>query len=207
MKKIIKLTESDLTNIVKRVIKEKRNFNDPLFRLFVPEEMNDLITQIGPHPTIQRVIDSYNDIMGDKSSPLVNFNEDLFLFYSEDGEKFTPDEVFSELNDEINNYDDFWDYQNLQESDIPKHIRRRYSDIKDAVYDYLLSINMNQLVGNFDDFRAELAWDVANEVLTKSKNDGDLTTSRNQMIQFIKNHFYEELKYYYDRNNYWSRNK
>ena len=90
---------------------------------------------------------------------------------------------------------------------IPKHIQRRYSDIKDAVYDYLLFFNMNQLVGNFDDFRSELAWDVADEVLTKSKNDGDLTTSRNQMIQFIKNHFYEELKDYYDRNNYWSRNK
>ena len=90
---------------------------------------------------------------------------------------------------------------------IPKHIQRRYADIKDAVYDYLFRFNMNELVGNFDDFRAELAWDVANEVLTKSKNDGDLTTSRNQMIQFIKNHFYEELKEYYDRNNYWSRKK
>jgi len=205
--RIIKITESDLTNIVKRVIESKRNFDDPLFRLFVPEEMNDLIIQIGPHPTIQRVIDSYNDIMGDKSSPLVDFNEDLFLFYNEEGEKFTPDEVFSELNNEVNDYDDFWDYQNLQESNIPKHIQRRYSDIKDAVNDYLLFFNMNQLVGNFDDFRSELAWDVANEVLTKSKNDGDLTTSRNQMIQFIKNHFYEELKDYYDRNNYWSRNK
>jgi hypothetical protein len=38
---------------------------------------------------------------------------------------------------------------------IPKHIQRRYSDIKDAVYDYLLFFNMNQLVGNFDDFRSE----------------------------------------------------
>jgi flagellum-specific peptidoglycan hydrolase FlgJ len=90
---------------------------------------------------------------------------------------------------------------------IPKHIQRRYSNIKDAVNDYLLFFDANQLVGNFDDFRSELAWDVANEVLSKSKNDGDYVTSRNQMIQFIKNHFYEELKEYYDRNNYWSRKK
>ena len=90
---------------------------------------------------------------------------------------------------------------------IPKHIQRRYSNIKDAVNDYLLFFNINELVGNFDDFRSELAWDVANEVLSKSRNDGDYVTSRNQMIQFIKNHFYEELKDYYDRNNYWSRKK
>jgi hypothetical protein len=90
---------------------------------------------------------------------------------------------------------------------IPRHIQRRYSNIKDAVNDYLIFFNINEFVGNFDAFISELAWNVANEVLSKSRNDGDYVTSRNQMIQFIKNHFYEELKEYYDRNNYWSIKK
>lgn len=89
---------------------------------------------------------------------------------------------------------------------VPKHIQRRYEDIKNGIDNYLMGYSVGPIL-RFSDFMTEVSSNVSNDILEKSKNDGDFVTSRNQMIQFIKNHFYEELKEYYDQNNYFSKNK
>jgi hypothetical protein len=111
MKKIIKLTESDIIRIAKRVISERTNVNDPHLRLFVPEEFDGAIMELGPHPTPGVVIDSFNDIFEGEMSELVDFNEDLFLFYNEDGEEITPENIY-EIIDEYVKGDDSWGEEN-----------------------------------------------------------------------------------------------
>lgn len=91
---------------------------------------------------------------------------------------------------------------------VPTHIRRRYDDIKNGVDNFLLDYNATNLVGNFDDFISEVAWSVTHGITDElTRNNGDFVTSRNQMIRFIKTHFYKKIKEYFDRNNYWSKNK
>ena len=92
----------------------------------------------------------------------------------------------------------------IQESDVSGHIKRRYTDIEDLVDDYLLSHNLS-IVGNFDDFISELAWDVTYDMMDKSKPEGDFVTNRNQMIRFIKTHFYDRLREFYDKHYYWKK--
>lgn len=99
MKKIIKLTESDIVRIAKRVISERENLDDPHFRLFVPKEYENAVIELGPHPTPGVVIDVFNDIFQGNAPELVDFNEDLFLFYNQNGDELTPEEIFEEIND------------------------------------------------------------------------------------------------------------
>ena len=108
MSKIIKLTESDIIRIAKRVISEREDLNDPHFRLFVPEEFDGAILELGPHPTPGTIIDVYNDIFQEDVSELVDFNEDLFLFYDAYGDEVTPEHIY-ELIDEFVKDDDSWD--------------------------------------------------------------------------------------------------
>ena len=100
MTKIIKLTESDIVRIAKRVINERQNLDDPHFRLFVPEEYDGAIVELGPHPTPGVVISVYNDIFQGDAPGLVDFNNDLFLFYDEYGDEVTPEHIY-ELIDEF----------------------------------------------------------------------------------------------------------
>jgi hypothetical protein len=106
--KIIKLTESDIIRIAKRVISEREDLNDPHFRLFVPEEFDGAIMELGPHPTPGTIIYVYNDIFQGDVSELVDFNEDLFLFYDAYGDEVTPDHIY-ELIDEFVKDEDSWD--------------------------------------------------------------------------------------------------
>jgi hypothetical protein len=164
MEKIVKLTESDLNRIVRRVINEdmsentlysdimgiidnsnssheetlsilrsiademessrrlrrdvekrfrgnmneESDLNDPHFRLFVPEEFDGAIMELGPHPTPGTIIYVYNDIFQGDVSELVDFNEDLFLFYDAYGDEVTPDHIY-ELIDEFVKDEDSWD--------------------------------------------------------------------------------------------------
>jgi hypothetical protein len=60
----------------------------------------------------------------------------------------------------------------------------------------------------FDGFLTEICWDVAQDVVSKMNiPEEDYVTYRNQLIRFIKNNFYEELKEFWDRNNYWADSK
>ena len=65
--------------------------------------------------------------------------------------------------------------------------------------DYLLVHNVTPL-DTFDSFFQSLCWDIAVKLLDRSKMDQDsYVTLRNQIIRFIKNHFYGEYKEWWDR--------
>ena len=90
----------------KKTIKEMMDYKDnPQIRLFVPEEMEFAIMELGERPTPGTVIRVFNDILEGDASELVDFNEDLFLFIDEDGEKATPEEIF-EMIDDATKYSD-----------------------------------------------------------------------------------------------------
>ena len=55
--------------------------------------------ELGERPTPGTVIEVFNDMFEGDASLLVDFNEDLFLFIDEDGEKLTPEEIYEMIND------------------------------------------------------------------------------------------------------------
>jgi hypothetical protein len=101
------------------------------------------------------------------------------------------------------NFDDSYDDEeyNLQESTNPNlKFIRRYEEIEDGVYDFILRHKITTM-DTFDSFLIELSWDVANDVIRKINiPKDDYVMYRNQLIRFIKNNFYEELKEFWDRN-------
>jgi hypothetical protein len=84
---------------------------------------------------------------------------------------------------------------------------RRYQEIEDGISDFILTHKLN-VMDTFDGFLTEICWDVAQDVVSKMNiPEEDYVTYRNQLIRFIKNNFYEELKEFWDRNNYWADSK
>lgn len=84
----------------KKTISEMIDYDDnPQIRLFVPEEMEGAIMELGERPTPGTVIRVFNDLFEGDASLLVDFNDDLFLFIDEDGEKFTPEDIYEMIND------------------------------------------------------------------------------------------------------------
>jgi len=84
---------------------------------------------------------------------------------------------------------------------------RRYQEIEDGIQDFILTHKLN-VMDTFDGFLTEICWDVAQDVVSKMNiPEEDYVTYRNQLIRFIKNNFYEELKEFWDRNNYWADSK
>jgi hypothetical protein len=73
--------------------------DNPQIRLFVPEEMNYAIMELGERPTPGTIIETFNDIFQGEASELVDFDENLFLFIDEDGEKLTPEDIYEMIND------------------------------------------------------------------------------------------------------------
>jgi hypothetical protein len=73
--------------------------DDPQIRLFVPEEMEGAIMELGERPTPGTIIDTFNDMFQGDASELVNFDENLFLFIDEDGEKLMPEDIYEMIND------------------------------------------------------------------------------------------------------------
>lgn len=77
---------------------------------------------------------------------------------------------------------------------------RRYREIEERIYSYLLG-HIIYRIDSFDNFLTELAWDVSRDIVSKMNiPEDDYPMFRNQMIRFIKNNFYEELKEYWERN-------
>lgn len=84
----------------KKTIREMIDYEDnPQIRLFVPEEMNYAIMELGERPTPGTIIETFNDIFQGEASELVDFDENLFLFIDEDGEKLTPEDIYEMIND------------------------------------------------------------------------------------------------------------
>jgi hypothetical protein len=94
MKKVVRLTESDLTRIVRRVIKE--NEEDTIR---IPRKYNGVRMELGKRVNPQDIIDMYNELVED-GTPLVDYSEygTESLFYNEDDEEIPVDVILDELN-------------------------------------------------------------------------------------------------------------
>ena len=97
--------------------------------------------------------------------------------------------------------------KNINESTHDIKFKRRYEEIEEGIWDWILGHKLN-VMDTFDSFLIEISWDVANKVLIKMNiPEDDYVMYRNQLIRFIKNNFYTELKDFWDRNHYWSKDK
>ena len=90
MKKIIRLTESDLTRIVNRVIKE--NEEDTIR---IPKKYDGVRMELGRVANPQDIIHMYNELV-EEGTPLVDYSEGMF--YNEDDEEIPTDVILDELN-------------------------------------------------------------------------------------------------------------
>lgn len=90
MKKIIRLTESDLTRIVRRVIKENE---EGMIR--IPRKYNGVRMELGKSANPQDIIEMYNELVKE-GTPLVDYTEGMF--YNEDDEQIPTDVILDELN-------------------------------------------------------------------------------------------------------------
>ena len=88
MKKI-RLTESDLIKIVKRVIKENKDM------IRIPREYSGVRMELGTRPTPEDIIDAYNTTV-EEGTPLVSYSDGVF--YNEDNMEIPVDTVLDELN-------------------------------------------------------------------------------------------------------------
>jgi hypothetical protein len=97
--------------------------------------------------------------------------------------------------------------KNINESDHEIKFKRRYQEIEDGISDFILTHTLT-VMDTFGNFLTEICWNVASQVVGKMNiPEDDYVMYRNQLIRFIKNNFYEELKEFWDRNYYWRDNK
>ena len=90
--------------------------------------------------------------------------------------------------------------KNINESTHDFKFKRRYQEIEDGIWNFILTHKLNAM-DTFDGFITELCWDVASEVVSKMNIPEDgYVMFRNQLIRFIKNNFYTELKEFWDKN-------
>ena len=106
MKKIIRLTESDLTRIVKRVIKENEEDN-----IHIPRKYKGIRAEVGSKASPQDIIDMYNEVVAyeGESVPLEKYEDGCF--WNEYMDDIMVDVILDELNyglvgDEDEDYDD-----------------------------------------------------------------------------------------------------
>ncbi len=95
MKKIIKLTESDLTRIIKRVINEDMGEE----QIVIDSRYPGVIMELGETASPQDIIELYNYYV-DEATPLVSYSEDGFV--NEDGDVSPEDAILDDLNYAIN---------------------------------------------------------------------------------------------------------
>ena len=107
MKKVIRLTESDLTRIVKRVINENK---EGMIR--IPSMYEGVRMELGKHANPQDVIDMYNELV-EEGTTLVDYSEygTEGMFYNEAGDEIPVNVILDELNyaivgEEDEDYDD-----------------------------------------------------------------------------------------------------
>jgi hypothetical protein len=102
MKKVIRLTEDDLTRIVKRVIKEKEDDG----KIRIPSQYGGVRMELGKEVSPEEIINSYNEIVD--GTPLVSYSEygTEGMFYNEDNDEIPLDVILDELNYAITGDDD-----------------------------------------------------------------------------------------------------
>ena len=113
MKKVVRLTESDLTRIVKRVINEKTEM------IRIPREYSGVSMELGSRPTPEDIISAYNDIV-EEGIPLVSYSDGIF--YNEDDNEIPVDAVLDELNYAIVGEEEIdYDNEEEEEDDMPSY--------------------------------------------------------------------------------------
>ena len=106
MTKIIRLTESDLTRIVKRVIKESEENT-----IHIPRKYDGVRMELGKRANPQDIIEMYNELV-EEGTPLVDYSEygTEGMFYNEENDEIPVDVILDELNyaivGEEEDYDD-----------------------------------------------------------------------------------------------------
>ena len=109
MKKIVRLTERDLTRIVKRVIKENEGEN----MIRIPKEYYGVRMELGTRPIPEDIIDAYNTTV-EEGIPLVSYSDGVF--YNEEDMEIPVDVVLDELNYAIVGEEGF-DYEGEEDDD------------------------------------------------------------------------------------------
>jgi hypothetical protein len=116
MKKVIRLTESDLTRIVKRVIKENEEDN-----IQIPRKYNGVRMELGKSVNPQDIIEMYNELVASEgdSVRLEKYEDDYF--WNEFMDDITVDVILDELNyaivGEEEDYEDEDDFYHGGEGD------------------------------------------------------------------------------------------
>ncbi len=94
MKKIVRLTESDLARLVKRVINEQEDDG----KIRIPSQYGGVRMELGKEVSPEEIINSYNEIVD--GTPLVSYSEygTKGMFYNEDNDEIPLDVVLDELD-------------------------------------------------------------------------------------------------------------
>jgi hypothetical protein len=112
MKRIIRLTESDLTRIVKRVINE-----DKKETITIPKKYSGVRMELGNNVTPKDIIDMYNELVASEGDSVRLEKYEDGYFWNEFMDDITVDVILDELNYSINgsetedNDDDDEDYE------------------------------------------------------------------------------------------------
>ena len=100
MTRMVRLTESDLTRIVKRLINEKKDM------IKIPKEYDGVRTELGNSASPEDIIDMYNELVASEgdSSRLEKYEDDYF--WNDSMDEITVDVILDELNYSINGGED-----------------------------------------------------------------------------------------------------
>ena len=115
MKKVIRLTESDLTRIVKRLINEKKDM------IRISGEYSGAKYVLGSSASPEDIMNAYNDEV-EEGTPLVSYSDGVF--YNQDDEEIPVDVVLDELNYAISGEEEDYDEDDM--GDSPK--QKRFGD-------------------------------------------------------------------------------
>ena len=112
MRKIVRLTESDLTRIVKRVIKENE---EGMIR--IPRKYNGVIMELGKSANPQDIIEMYNELVASEgeSVPLEKYEDGYF--WNEYMDDIMVDVILDELNYAIVGEEEDYDDELIREED------------------------------------------------------------------------------------------
>ena len=107
----MRLTERDLTRIVKRVIKENKDM------IRIPKEYYGVRMELGTRPIPEDIIDAYNTTV-EEGTPLVSYSDGVF--YNEEDMDIPLNDVLDELNYSITGGEEGFDYEG-EEDDMPSY--------------------------------------------------------------------------------------
>jgi len=107
MKKIVKLTESELMNIVKSVIKEENNI------IKISQRYGHVINEVGTEASPEDIINMWNEYVRpdtlNTSPMLVSYENKKFI--NEEGESFPVNVILEEINNSLYGEEESYSYE------------------------------------------------------------------------------------------------